>query len=193
MFTNKIVSGSPDATFNDTGDGIMQWKLDTTHTQVGFSVKHMAISTVRGRFSKFDGAGETDDSGRLTAATFTIDAASIDTNQEQRDHHLRSADFFDAERNPTLTFSSTNVTQTGTDITIAGNLTMRGITKPVTLEGEASPIVKDPWGMQRTALALEGRLNRKDWGLSWNQALELGGLMVSEDVKLSIELEAVAA
>ncbi|MEK6611391.1 MAG: YceI family protein [Gemmatimonadota bacterium] len=171
----------------------MQWKLDATHTQVGFSVKHMAISTVRGRFSKFDGAGETDDSGKLTAATFTIDAASIDTNQEQRDNHLRSADFFDAEHNPTLTFRSTNITQNGTDITIVGNFTMRGITKPVTLKGESSPTVKDPWGMQRTALTLEGKLNRKDWGLSWNQALEFGGLMVSEDVRLSIELEAIAA
>ncbi|MEK7241058.1 MAG: YceI family protein [Gemmatimonadota bacterium] len=171
----------------------MKWKLDTTHTQVGFSVKHMAISTVRGRFSKFDGTGETNDSGQLTAATFTIDAASIDTNQGQRDTHLRSADFFDAEQNPTLTFTSTNITQRDTEITITGNFTMRGVTKPVTLTGESSATVKDPWGMQRTALTLEGKLNRKDWGLSWNQALELGGLMVSEDVRLSIELEAVAA
>lgn len=171
----------------------MQWKLDTTHTQVGFSVKHMAISTVRGRFSKFDGAGETDAGGKLTSATFTIDAASIDTNQEQRDAHLRSADFFDVEHHPTLTFESTRITQQGTDITIEGNFTMHGVTKPVTLKGETAPTVKDPWGMQRTALTLEGKLNRKDWGLIWNQALELGGLMVSEDVKLSLELEATAA
>jgi polyisoprenoid-binding protein YceI len=171
----------------------MQWKLDTTHTQVGFSVKHMAISTVRGRFSKFDGAGETDAGGKLTSATFTIDAASIDTNQEQRDAHLRSADFFDVEHHPTLTFESTRITQQGTDITIEGNFTMHGVTKPVTLKGETAPTVKDPWGMQRTALTLEGKLNRKDWGLTWNQALELGGLMVSEDVKLSLELEATAA
>jgi polyisoprenoid-binding protein YceI len=171
----------------------MQWKLDTTHTQVGFSVKHMAISTVRGRFSKFDGAGETDAGGKLTSATFTIAAASIDTNQEQRDAHLRSADFFDVEHHPTLTFESTRITQQGTDITIEGNFTMHGVTKPVTLKGETAPTVKDPWGMQRTALTLEGKLNRKDWGLTWNQALELGGLMVSEDVKLSLELEATAA
>jgi polyisoprenoid-binding protein YceI len=171
----------------------MQWKLDTTHTQVGFSVKHMAISTVRGRFSKFDGAGETDASGKLTSATFTIDAASIDTNQEQRDAHLRSADFFDVEHHPTLKFESTRITQQGTDITIEGNFTMHGVTRSVTLKGETAPTVKDPWGMQRTALTLEGKLNRKDWGLTWNQALELGGLMVSEDVKLSLELEATAA
>ena len=171
----------------------MQWKLDTTHTQVGFSVKHMAISTVRGRFSKFDGAGETDAGGKLTSATFTIDAASIDTNQEQRDAHLRSADFFDVEHHPTLTFESTRIMQQGTDITIEGNFTMHGVTRPVILKGETAPTVKDPWGMQRTALTLEGKLNRKDWGLTWNQALELGGLMVSEDVKLSLELEATAA
>jgi polyisoprenoid-binding protein YceI len=169
----------------------MQWNLDTTHTQVGFSVKHMAISTVRGRFTKFDGAGETDATGKIVAARFTIDAASIDTNQEQRDAHLRSADFFDAEQFPTLTFESTAIQQNGTDITISGNFTMRGVTKPVTLKGETAPVVKDPWGMTRTALTLEGKLNRKDWGLNWNQALELGGLMVSEEVKLSIELEAV--
>jgi polyisoprenoid-binding protein YceI len=169
----------------------MQWNLDTTHTQVGFSVKHMAISTVRGRFTKFNGTGETNDAGQLVTASFTIDAASIDTNQEQRDAHLRSADFFDAEQFPTLTFKSTSITQHGTDITITGNFTMRGVTKPVTLKGETAPTVKDPWGMMRTALTLEGKLNRKEWGLNWNQALEFGGLMVSEEVKLSLELEAV--
>lgn len=171
----------------------MQWTLDTTHTQVGFSVKHMAISTVRGRFTKFDGSGETDASGALTSARFTIDAASIDTNQEQRDAHLRSADFFETEKYPTITFASTKLTQDGTGITITGDFTMRGVTKSITLKGETTPVVKDPWGMTRTGLAVEGKINRKDWGLTWNQALELGGLMVSEDVKLSIELEAVAA
>lgn len=171
----------------------MQWTLDATHTQVGFSVKHMAISTVRGRFTKFDGAGETDATGKLVKASFTIDTASIDTNQEQRDAHLRSADFFDAEQHPKLAFESTAIEQNGTDITITGTFTMRGITKPVTLKGETAPVVKDPWGLTRTGLTLEGKLNRKDWGLTWNQALEFGGVMVSEDVKLSLELEAVAA
>ena len=170
----------------------MQWKLDVTHTQVGFSVKHMAISTVRGRFTKFDGAGETDADGKLVKASFRIDTASVDTNQEQRDAHLRSADFFDAEKYPTLSFESTSISQRGSDVTIYGNLTMRGVTKPVTLKGEQGPVVKDPWGMTRTALSLEGKINRKEWGLNWNQALEFGGLMVSEDVKLSLELEAVA-
>jgi len=169
----------------------MLWNLDTTHTQVGFSVKHMAISTVRGRFTKFSGAGETDASGTLVKATFAIETASIDTNQEQRDAHLRSADFFDAEQYPTLSFTATKIEQNGTDITITGDFTMRGVTKPVTLKGETAPTVKDPWGMTRTALSLEGKLNRKDWGLTWNQALEFGGVMVSEEVKLHLELEAV--
>ncbi len=171
----------------------MQWTLDTTHTQVGFSVKHMAISTVRGRFTKFNGAGETDAGGKIVKANFTIDATSIDTNQEQRDAHLRSADFFDTEQFPTISFESTTFSQQGSDITITGNFTMHGVTKTLTLKGETSPVVKDPWGMTRTALTLEGKLNRKEWGLAWNQALELGGLMVSEDVRLSIELEAVGA
>ncbi|MBA4072546.1 MAG: polyisoprenoid-binding protein [Gemmatimonas sp.] len=169
----------------------MQWTLDTTHTQVGFSVKHMAISTVRGRFTKFDGTGETDASGKIVKARFTIDVASIDTNQEQRDAHLRSADFFDTEQFPAIVFESTSITQQGSDITMTGDFTMHGVTKPLTLTGETAPVVKDPWGMTRTALTLEGKLNRKEWGLTWNQALEFGGLMVSEDVKLSIELEAV--
>jgi len=171
----------------------MQWNVDTTHTQVGFSVKHMAISTVRGRFTKFNGAGETDANGKLQVATFTIETASIDTNQEQRDGHLRSADFFDAEQYPTMSFRSTKIQQDGADITVTGEFSMRGVTRPVTLQGEAAPVVKDPWGMTRTALTLEGKLNRKDWGLTWNQALEFGGVMVSEDVKLHLELEAVAA
>ncbi len=171
----------------------MQWNLDATHTQVGFSVKHMAISTVRGRFTTFDGSGETDEGGKLVRASFSIDATAIDTNQAQRDAHLKSADFFDVANHPTLRFESTAVEYRGSDITIAGNFTMRGITRPVTLTGEASPVVKDPWGMTRTALTLEGKLNRKEWGLNWNQALELGGLMVSEEVKLHLELEAVAA
>jgi polyisoprenoid-binding protein YceI len=170
----------------------MKWNLDATHTQVGFSVKHMAISTVRGRFTTFDGTGETDDAGRLQKASFTIDAASIDTNHAQRDGHLKSADFFDVENHPKLTFESTGVTQNGSEVTIVGNFTMRGVARPVTLKGEASAVVTDPWGMTRTALTLEGTLNRKEWGLTWNQALELGGLMVSEDVKLHLELEAVA-
>ena len=171
----------------------MLWKLDSTHTQVGFSVKHMAISTVRGRFTKFDGTGTTDDAGKIVSAAFTIETASIDTNQEQRDTHLRSADFFDAEQFPTLAFESTAIVQNGSEIAITGNFTMHGVTKLVTLKGETTPVVKDPWGMTRTALTLEGKLNRKEWGLNWNQALEFGGLMVSEEVKLSIELEAVAA
>lgn len=171
----------------------MQWNLDTTHTQVGFSVKHMAISTVRGRFTRFSGAGETNEAGALTKATFTIDATSIDTNQEQRDAHLRSADFFDVEQYPTLSFESTEIEQDGTEIEITGNFTMHGVTRSVTLRGETTPVVKDPWGMTRTALTLEGKLNRKDWGLVWNTALEFGGVMVSEEVKLSLELEAVAA
>jgi polyisoprenoid-binding protein YceI len=169
----------------------MQWNLDTTHTQVGFSVKHMAISTVRGRFTKFNGAGETDASGKLVKATFTLETASIDTNQEQRDAHLRSADFFDAEKYPMLSFTATKIEQNGTDIVISGDFTMHGVTKPVTLKGETAPVVKDPWGMTRTALTLEGKLSRKDWDLTWNQALEFGGVMVSDEVKLHLELEAV--
>jgi polyisoprenoid-binding protein YceI len=178
-------------TIHTLEDMHMQWTLDTTHSAAEFAVKHLMISTVKGHFKTFTGKGETDPDGTLTSAELTIDAASISTNVEARDNHLRSADFFDVARFPTITFKSTRIEQEGTDITITGNLTMHGETKPVTLKGELTAVVTDPWGNPRTALAVAARINRKDWGLKWNQALEAGGWTVGEDVKLSVEFEAV--
>jgi polyisoprenoid-binding protein YceI len=171
----------------------MKWNLDTTHSAAEFAVKHLMISTVKGHFNTFTGTGETNEDGTLKSAELTIDATSINTNVEARDTHLRSADFFDVAQFPTITFKSTNIEQSGTDITITGNLTMHGETKPVTLKGELTSAVTDPWGNQRTALAVTAKINRKDWGLHYNMALETGGWVVSEDVKLSVEFEAVAA
>jgi polyisoprenoid-binding protein YceI len=169
----------------------MKWTLDTTHSAAEFAVKHLMISTVKGRFNTFTGSGDTNADGTLKSAELTIDAASINTNVEARDTHLKSADFFDVARYPTIMFKSTKIEQSGTDITITGNLTMHGETKPVTLKGELTSAVKDPWGNQRSALAVTAKINRKDWGLHWNQALEIGGWAVGEDVKLSVEFEAV--
>jgi polyisoprenoid-binding protein YceI len=169
----------------------MQWNLDTTHSAAEFAVKHLMISTVKGRFNAFTGAGETNPDGTLKTAELTIDPASINTNVEARDNHLRSADFFDVEKFPTITFRSTKIDQKGTDIALTGDLTMHGVTKPVTLKGELAQPVKDPWGNQRTALAVSTKINRKDWGLQWNQALEAGGWAVGEEVKISVEFEAV--
>ena len=171
----------------------MKWTLDTTHSAAEFAVKHLMISTVKGHFKTFTGLGETDANGVLKSADLLIDAASLSTNVDARDNHLRSADFFDVAKYPVITFKSTAIEQKGTDITITGNLTIRDTTKPVTLKGEMSPEVTDPWGNQRTALAVTTKINRKDFGLHWNQALEAGGWAVGDEVKISVEFEAVGA
>jgi polyisoprenoid-binding protein YceI len=170
----------------------MLWTIDPSHASVGFAVKHMAISTVRGAFREFSASGETNDTGLPASMRMEIEAASIFTNNEQRDAHLRSPDFFDAENHPKLRFESTKVAGTRDHLTITGNLTVRGVTKPVTLTGEIATAIKDPWGNPRTSLALRGVIARSEWGLTWNQALELGGLLVADDVKLEIEAQAIA-
>ncbi len=169
----------------------MKWNLDTSHSHTDFSVKHLMISTVRGRFTKMEGTGETNTDGTLKSAVLTMETASIDTSTPQRDDHLRSADFFDAANNPTIVFTSTQIDQSGTDSTIIGNLSMHGVTHPVTLKGEITGPITDPWGNPRMALNVSGKLNRKDWGLTYNSIIEAGGLMISEDVKLTVEVEAV--
>lgn len=171
----------------------MIWNLDASHTNVDFSVKHMGISTVRGAFKVMSATGETNDAGLPTSLSMEIDAASIDTNSEQRDGHLKSPDFFDVANHPKLTFTATKISGTPAELTIVGDLTIRGVTKSVTLTGELSTPTKDPWGLQRTALNVAGKIKRSDWGLTWNQALELGGVLVSDEVKLTIEAQAVAA
>lgn len=170
----------------------MKWNVDVTHGIAEFSAKHLMISTVKGQFKTFEGRGETNPDGTLKSVEMTLDTASIDTNIQQRDDHLRSADFFDAANHPKITFRSTRIEQKGSDVTIVGELTMRGVSKPLTLAGEMSATVKDPWGNQRAALSVDGKLNRTAWGLQWNMALEAGGFVVSEEVKLHIEVEAVA-
>lgn len=172
----------------------MIWNLDTDHANVDFSVKHMAISTVRGTFKLFSASGETDDTTDMpTKLTMEIDSASVNTNSEQRDGHLKSADFFDVEKFPKITFTSTKVTGTADDLTIVGDLSIRGVTKPVTLTGELSSVVKDPWGNPRRSIAVRGKIKRSEWGLTWNQALEMGGVLVGDEVKLSLEAQGVGA
>ena len=171
----------------------MLFNADITHSHVDFAVKHLMISTVRGKFSKFEGSGELAEDGTLKSVSLVIDTASIDTNQAQRDEHLRSADFFDAAANPKISFTSTKIEQKGSDITITGDLDMHGVKKAVTLTGEFASPVKDPWGNQRAALQVSTKISRKEWGLTWNMALEAGGLTVSDEVKLSVEIEAVGA
>lgn len=170
----------------------MKWNLDTAHSAAEFAVKHLMISTVKGRFNTFTGTGETNADGTIKNAELSIDVASINTNVEARDNHLKSADFFDVEKFPKMTFKSTKIDQKGSDISITGDLTIHGVTKPVTLKGEFTAPVTDPWGNARSALAVATKINRKDWGLHYNQALETGGFVVGDEVKINVEFEAVA-
>jgi len=172
----------------------LTYAIDKTHSEAAFQVRHL-ISKVRGRFADFDGAIQFDeDQPAQSSVTFTIQAASIDTSTPDRDAHLRSEDFFAVEKYPTLTFVSTSVTPKGAEaFEVAGNLTMRGVTKaiviPVSYLGKAT----DPWGNQKVAFEGEITLNRKDYGLNWNAAIEAGGFLVGDEVKVSLSIQAAAA
>jgi len=171
----------------------MLWNIDPAHTSIEFSVKHLGIATVKGRFKKFLAVAEADENGQLEQFEATIEAGSIDTGVDQRDDHLRSPDFLDAARFPQLKFVSTGIKRNGAESVITGDLTLHGITKPVTFKLEQEKALKDPWGNTRIASTASGKLNRKDWGLTWNQALELGGVMVGEEVKFTLDVQVVAA
>ena len=166
------------------------WNVDPSHTRVGFSVKHLVISDVKGEFSKVSGKGQIDESDlSKSSVEMTIEVASVDTRDEKRDAHLKSADFFDAAKFPTITFKSTKVVA-GKDgaVTVTGDLTMRGVTKPVTLEGSISKTIVDPWGLSRRGVSFTGKLNRKEWGVSWSKVTDVGAV-VGDEVKLDIQAE----
>ena len=169
----------------------MAWQIDPAHSEVTFSVKHMMISTVRGKFSRFSGTVEADEQNPAGAQiAVQIEAASLDTGNEQRDGHLRSPDFFDAERFPTLSFKSTRIEQRGDDrFAMHGDLTIRDVTKPVVLDVEYAGQAKSPWGVVSAGFSAQTKINRKDWGLNWNVALETGGWLVSDEIRISIEVE----
>jgi polyisoprenoid-binding protein YceI len=169
----------------------MTWQIDSVHSHVAFAVKHMMVSTARGNFTIFKGELEIDEQNPQNSRVFAeAETASINTGNEGRDQHLRSADFFDAEKFPTVTFQSTNVEPiSGEEYRVTGDLTMHGVTKSVTFTGEYSGQVKDAFGMQRAGLTAHGTINRKDFGLNWSAALETGGLVVDEKVKIDIEIE----
>jgi polyisoprenoid-binding protein YceI len=169
--------------------------LDPTHSGVHFTVRHMVISKVRGHFGKFSVDAKLDPANLgASSVTATIDVASIDTGVADRDNHLKSPDFFDVAKFPTMSFASRAVTVKNAEaFTLAGALTIHGVTKDITLDGEFGGVGKDPWGNERAGFALRGSLNRKDFGLAWNQMLETGGVLVGETVELNIELELVRA
>ncbi|NHM01749.1 YceI family protein [Flavobacterium difficile] len=169
------------------------WAIDPTHSEIGFKVKHMMFTNVSGSFGTYDATISTEEDDFSTAAIeFSANIDSINTKNADRDAHLKSADFFDAENHPKLTFVASSVTKIDEEnYEIAGDLSLHGVTKPVTLKSEFSGAMKDPWGNTKVGLNIEGKINRKDWGLNWNSALETGGVLVSEEVKLNIELQLV--
>lgn len=171
------------------------WNIDTTHSAIRFSVRHLMISKVHGLFAKWSGALELDEENPANSSVkVEIDAASVDTKEEKRDAHLRSPDFFDVEKFPQLTFASTQVLVDGGKITqVIGDLTIHGVTRQVTLDVEEQGRAKDPWGGQRTAFEAKTQVNRKDYGLAWNVALETGGILVGEKIEITLEIEAVLA
>ena len=167
------------------------WTIDPSHSVVEFSVKHMVFATAKGRFSEFTGAINLDkENPANSSVSVEIAAASIDTRDAKRDEHLKSADFFDVESFPTLSFTSTKVEPKGDDLRVEGDLTIHGVTKPVVLEAEFNGQGANPWGQQVISYSATTKINRKDFGLNWNAALESGGVLVSDDVKISIEIEA---
>lgn len=170
----------------------MQWNFDPAHSQIQFAVKHMGISTVRGTFTQFEGTID-EEAGQVSAVNVDVDLASLTTGSDQRDGHLKSADFFDVDAHPKANFNLTKFTRSGEEVIAEGDLTIRGVTRPITLKGEIGGPSKDPWGNEKVSASLTGKISRKEWGLVWNVALEAGGVLVSDEVKLSIEVQAAAA
>jgi polyisoprenoid-binding protein YceI len=166
------------------------WTIDPAHTEVSFAVRHMMISTVKGRFADVKGSVTIPDEGEPTLDV-TIGVASIDTREEKRDAHLRSADFFDAEKYPEIRFVSTKTVRAVDGWKITGNLTMHGVTKPVMLDATEEGTVRDPWGNDRMGFSARGKLDRREFGLTWNAALEAGGVLVGDEIKLHIDAELV--
>ena len=171
----------------------MAWHIDPAHSEIQFSVRHMMISTVRGRFTTFSGTVDADEQNPASSqVNVQIDVASINTGDERRDGHLRSPDFFDAENYPYVTFKSTKVErQDGTNFRLYGDLTIRDVTHPVVLDVEYAGQAKSPWGTTSAGFSAQTKINRKDWNLNWNVALETGGWLVSDEIKVSIEIELV--
>lgn len=167
------------------------WSIDTSHSQVGFTVRHMVFAKVRGEFKQWSAEAEIGESVTDSKVKAEIDTASIFTNEEKRDGHLRSADFFDAEHHPKMTFVSKRVEKSGDGLKVTGDLTIRGTTHEVVLDVEETGRGKDPWGQDRVGFAAKTTIDRTRWGLTWNAALEAGGVLVSEKVEILVEVQAV--
>ena len=180
------------ATTTTSPASVITWKLDPAHSSADFKVKHMMISNVKGSFSGLSGSlTENPSDATRSSVEATIDIASLSTGDAQRDGHLKSADFFDAEKYPQMTFKSTKVERKGAEeYRVTGDLTLHGVTKPVifAVEGPSAP-GKDPWGNTRIGISATTKINRKDFGLNWNAALETGGILVGEEVQITLDVQ----
>ena len=168
------------------------WKLDPTHTSVEFSAKHLMITTVKGRIADIEGTINVDERNpQNSSVEATLKAASIDTRTDQRDQHLRSADFFDVEKFPEIKFRSTRIDGTQESFKLTGDLTIRDVTRPITFDVEFEGRNKDPWGGERIGFSAKGKIDRREFGLTYNQVLETGGVVVGNDIKINLEVEAI--
>ncbi|CAN5319486.1 YceI family protein [soil metagenome] len=169
------------------------WTLDPSHSELSFTVKHLMITKVRGIFEKFDVTIVTAEDPKDSKVTATVDVSSVNTGVEARDNHLRTSDFFLVEEHPTMTFTSTSIEgdpATG-DFTLAGDLTLRGVTQPVVLKGEFGGVIEDAYGNTRAGASATTKINRQDFGVSWNSALEAGGVTLGDEVSIAVDLEVV--
>jgi polyisoprenoid-binding protein YceI len=168
----------------------MAWNFDTSHSHLGFTARHMVFAKVRGTFGKWSGTVNYDDANpQKSSVEVNVDTASVDTKEEKRDAHLRSGDFFDSEKHPQMTFKSREVTKAGDGWILAGDLTIRGVTKPIKLEVEMLGSGKDPWGNTKAGFHVKGTINRHDFGLDWNAALEAGGVLVGPKVEIEGDVQ----
>ncbi|KAA0545283.1 YceI family protein [Bacillus sp. BGMRC 2118] len=174
---------------------VSNWALDASHSSVDFSVRHMMIAQVKGSFNEFSATISADPQDLTTASIqFNVELASVDTRSEDRDNHLRSADFFEVEKYPTMTFSSTNVEKVDADeYKVKGDLSLHGVTRQETFTVTYEGTGKDPWGNEKVGFSAEGKLNRSDYGLTWNAALETGGVLVGDQIKVSLQIQAAKA
>ena len=176
---------------DDTLPAAGTWSIDPSHTSVGFSVRHLGLSKVRGRFSSFTGDVVVAEDPAQSSVQVAVDVTSIDTRDEKRDEHLRTNDFFNATEFPTMTFTSTSVSGSGRDWQVTGDLTIRGVTRQVTLDTTFEGTASDPWGGSRAAFTATTEVDREQFGMTWNAALETGGVLVGKRVKIEIEAEVV--
>lgn len=169
-----------------------QWKLDATHTSVEFSAKHLMITTVKGRIADVEGTIEIDEKNpKNSSVDAVLKAASIDSRTTQRDDHLRSGDFLNVEKFPEIRFRSTKIEGGREEFKLTGDLTIRDVTKPITLDVTFEGETKDPWGGERAGFSAKGKFDRRDFGLTWNQVLEAGGVAVGNEIKINVEVEAI--